>query len=478
MFVQRVILDYNNQVKDLFVRHSNNQQSFDTFFNSLNLYLVKQFTDCKSLTIFCESDGKGFVKVIHETKERVSVLFEAETVPQEIKIDLTSLSYEGIIYPIFSGSISIKSMRYEVDAVSKKIHTAAIFTTFNRQEFLIPNLYKLNTCNSIDKVIIVDNAKNVELPADLPRDKFIIVPNDNLGGTGGFTRGMIEAKKTGASHIFIMDDDITLIPEVIDKALSLISSLKPSHENDWLGFSMLPNGSPTTQYELGTKWNGIKMCLNNHMLDVSKKESLFKNQINTKYNYSAWWSLIMPISVIDKYGYPFPFFIKFDDIEYALRRTGEEIILTNGFAVWHEDFDKKYNPYLEYYLYRNALVTNSLHDKKPKFHSLIRYLGKTVKAYFKGKFIVPKLMNIAVNDFLKGPDFFKTLDIEALNKEIRLIADKKIKVLDGIFTYPFRIIHNFFKLTFGFNKAKKKYINEFGYFTNLEYWEGVFKNGR
>ena len=352
MFKQKVILQFNKEVESLYVRRKDNEISFDTFFNSLNLFLVKKYTDANYLKIVLSYVGSGTIEICFESENEKLILYSEAPLSKEVEVDISQLGESGIVYPIIRGDVDLKEITYFANSNSRQISTCAIFTTYNRQEFLIPNLYKLNSCDSIDKVIIVDNAKNVELPADLPRDKFIIVPNDNLGGTGGFTRGMIEAKKTGVSHIFIMDDDITLIPEVIDKALSLISSLKPSHENDWLGFSMLPNGSPTTQYELGTKWNGIKMCLNNHMLDVSKKEKLFKNQINSKYNYSAWWSLIMPISVIDKYGYPFPFFIKFDDIEYALRRTGEEIILTNGFAVWHEDFDKKYNPYLEYYLYR------------------------------------------------------------------------------------------------------------------------------
>lgn len=478
MFTQKVILDFDQKVESLFVRRKGNELSFDTFFNSLNLYLIKHYTTGNKLFIKIDYSGDASLKVIHSYKKTNEVLFESEHIQNTVEIDLSNLGELGIVYPVFVGDFELKSLTYEVDAPSKVISTSVIFTTYNRQEFLIPNLYKLNTCKYVNNVIIVDNAKNIELPKGLSKEKFVVVPNDNLGGTGGFTRGMMEVKKIGTSHIFIMDDDIILIPEVVDKALSLISCLKDDHVNDWLGFSMLPNGSPTSQYELGTKWNGIKMCLNNHKLDVSKITNLYKNQVNTRYNYSAWWSLIMPASVMDRYNYPFPFFIKFDDIEYGLRRTGEEIILTNGFAVWHEDFDKKYNPYLEYYLYRNALVTNALHDKHPLLHSSIRYLGKNTKAYLKFKHVVTRLMNLAINDYLKGPDYFLNLDIESRNKEIREIAGKKINVFKGIFVYPFVIAYYYFKILFGFNKAKKLYQSRVNELTNGNYWKEVFKNAK
>ena len=477
MFVQKAILNFEKNIETLFVRTRNDEMSFDTFFNSLNLYLIKHYTDGRKLKIKLDYSGDASVQVAHAYKKEHSVLFESERLQNEIEIDLSSIDELGIIYPVFKGTFTLKSLTYEVDAPNDNISATVIFTTYNRQEFLIPNLYKLNQCELVDRVVVIDNAKNVKLPDDLSKDKFIVVPNENLGGTGGFTRGMMKAKEIGSSHIFIMDDDITLLPEVVDKALSLISCLNENHKNDWLGFSMLPNGRPALQYELGTKWNGIKMLLNNHYMDMSKVESLYKNQVNTKYNYSAWWSLVMPMSVVDRHNYPFPFFIKFDDIEYGLRRDKEEIILTNGFAVWHEDFDKKYNPYLEYYLYRNALVTNALHDKKPLLHSFVRFFGKNVKAYFKFQHIEMKLMNIAVDDYLKGPDYFLNLDIAKRNNEIREIAKQKVNPLRGIFINPFITIFYLCKILFKFNKPKKLYKDSMSQLTSESYWKKVFNNG-
>ena len=477
MFVQKAILTFEDKVQDLFIRRNDNEMSFDTFYNSLNIYLIKKYINGTKVRVKLDFDGDASIKFIWATKEGKMTILENDHLEKEYELNLSKVGEEGIIYPVFKGNFILKSFEYEVDSSEREVRVSFLITTYNRQEFLIPNLKKLNSISDkIHKVIIVDNARNLELDRkEFPEDKFILIPNDNLGGSGGFTRGMIEAKKENSTHMFIMDDDITLIPEVVEKAISLISSLSLEHMNDWLGFSMFPNENPLVQYELGTNWNGIKMVINNHLLDLSKEDNLYKNQINTKYNYSAWWSLIMPIDVLDKYGYPLPFFIKFDDIEYGLRRKDEEIILTNGFGVWHEDFDKKYNPYLEYYLFRNALVTNLLHVGKPLFFSLVRFLGKNVKLYFKGRFSGMKLMNQAINDFLKGPNFFFDLDIEKKNTEVREIAKTKINIFKGIFIYPFVSCFYFFKLLFSFNKVKAVYKKEYPNLTNMEYWSKIFK---
>lgn len=474
MFRQKVILDIEPAKQELFWKKDGDELSFGTFFNALNLFAIKHYTDGKRLFINSKFKGEGSVKVVYETKNKTVVLKETALL-EKIEIDLSLLGEDGFIYPIYKGDIKLESLSYEVDATERPISTAMIFTTFNRQEFLIPNLYKIAKCEKINKVIIVDNAKNVVLPKDLEKDKFIVIPNENLGGSGGFTRGMLEAKKLGVSHMFISDDDITLIPEIHDKALSLISCLREDVKDSWLGFSMLSNDKPTFQYELGAKWEGVPLRKNTWQ-DCTDPKTLHRNQHITKYNYSAWWSLIMPISVLDKYDYPIPFFIKFDDVEYGLRRQGEDIILTTGFGVWHEDFDKKHSAYLNYYHYRNGIVTNALHDKHPLRHSLIGFMGKNVKCYLRRRFIELKLLDIAINDYLKGPEFFINQDINGRFNEIREIAKQKVNLFKGLFIMPFVQIHYFNKLLFKYNKAKKLYKKDMHKVMTKEYWEKVFKH--
>lgn len=347
------------------------------------------------------------------------------------------------------------------------ISLSVVICTFKREEYVIKNIKKLEECKDfISHVFVIDNARSLD--SKLSNDFVSVIPNKNLGGSGGFTRGLIEAKKAGFSHVLLMDDDIEFDPEVYKKAVGLLSNLPADCKNDWVGFSMFPFDKPYLQYEMGSKWNGVKMMINNHNLDMRLEKNLRKNEKHQKYNYSAWWSLIMPLSVIDNYGYPLPFFIKFDDIEYGLRRTNERIIFSNDFKIHHESFKTKFNPYLEYYLCRNAFITNALHIRCPMFKSLLRFRWKTIKYIVKRDKKSISMANLGVKDFLKGPKFFFENDIEKYNSF--LINEYQGK---SILKEYFISIGLSFKLIFKFHSIKKEFKSEFKNLTSLSYWERI-----
>ena len=474
MFIQKGILEYKKEAESLFLRKSDNKVCFNTFYNSLNLFLVKKYLKGLRVKLVIHVDGEHNINICYSNRKETKDLSFDKLNDSEYIFDISNLPEYGMVYPVVEGG-NIVDFRYEVECPSRDISMCVLMTTYNRQEFLIPNLEKLDKCKGIAHVIVVDNGRNVTLPKHLSKDKFTVIPNKNLGGTGGFTRGMMEAKKRGYSHVFLMDDDITLIPEVTEKAVSLMSSLTEEHKNDWLGFSMLLADNPTIQHELGARYNGYKLHSDRNR-DLSKLSDLYDNQINKKYDYSAWWSLIMPTSVIDKYGYPFPMFIKFDDIEYPLRRRGEEIILTNGFGVWHESFESKFSAYLEYYICRNSFVTSALHVKHFVLKTFCRTLLKYGKFYLFGRRNEMEFLKLAINDFLKGPDFFLSLDMEKKNQEIREFGKHKVNIFKHIFVSPFVAAYNLFKILFRFGKAKKVYNARVNELTSESYWEGVFNH--
>ncbi len=71
------------------------------------------------------------------------------------------------------------------------------------------------------KVFVVDHGKTLD-EADLGKPKLRLVPNRNAGGSGGFTRGWIEAlEEEKYSHFLLMDDDIELESECIYKLFPL-----------------------------------------------------------------------------------------------------------------------------------------------------------------------------------------------------------------------------------------------------------------
>ena len=98
------------------------------------------------------------------------------------------------------------------DALRRRQHRPARASSFKAQP---------ETADDVS-VIIVDNARNLELPVHgaVPVE---IVPNPNLGGAGGFASGLWEHRRRGqATHVLFMDDDIAFEPEVIARTVGFL----------------------------------------------------------------------------------------------------------------------------------------------------------------------------------------------------------------------------------------------------------------
>ncbi|MFM8907554.1 MAG: glycosyl transferase, partial [Actinomycetota bacterium] len=70
-------------------------------------------------------------------------------------------------------------------------------TTFNRHAYVVPTVKKvlslvrgLPMLRGKVRVLVVDNANNVDF-GEAPSDDLAVVPNRNLGGAGGFARGLM-----------------------------------------------------------------------------------------------------------------------------------------------------------------------------------------------------------------------------------------------------------------------------------------------
>lgn len=352
------------------------------------------------------------------------------------------------------------------------VKIAAVITTFKREDFVTKNVAKLKECKDfISHVYVIDNGQTID--ESLGDDFVTIIRNKNVGGSGGFARGMMLAKKDGYSHVLLMDDDIQFEKSTYLKAYKTIVDFDNEHKKDWVGFAMRLLDQPNIQFEMGSKWNGVKMMINNHNLDMNKPNSKAKNEVHQKYNYSAWWSLIMPLSVIDDYDYPFPFFFKFDDIEYGLRRKREEIVFSNDFIVLHQSFDQKVSPITEYYLSRNSIITNVYHIKFPLLKSIIRFNWKEIKHMFKGDYKSMYFINKGVEDFLEGPNQFIDKQIDEYHNELMATEFTYKNSFSGIIKNFFHHYTLIFKLMKKWKETKCMYIDKYSYLTSEEYWKKV-----
>lgn len=435
--------------------------NFDTYFNSFSLLKWYKYTNVGNVKLSLFLKGDFRVNLIHITlkdggdfdyrvlenrvvnsaeKESFTFAYYTDYPWGMLTFTLEALSENGIFYGGY----------YYTDIDRDLIHNVKIgigICTYKRESYVKNNM--ANLCDSIicnpsspinDKVevFISDNAQTLN-PSDFKTDKIHIFKNKNTGGSGGFTRSMIEvnnANENGAgfSHILLMDDDVTFDPESIFRTYSMLALLKPEYINSFVGGAMFRTDKQYLQHASGEYWHGERcesfITTYNSGRDMRQIKNIAENENLTDANYQAWWFCAIPMTVCRKDNLSLPLFIKSDDIEYSIRNL-KNLILLNGINVWHESFESKYSASNEYYTVRNYLITSSIHGVGLTPEDIKRY----VKNYFfhylvNFKYLEIKLFFDAVDDFLKGVDYLKSIDLESYHRKIMKDSYKIVDVKD------------------------------------------------
>lgn len=313
---------------------------------------------------------------------------------------------------------------------AEDIKIALIICTYKREDFIYKNLEILNEyfwtdqdseLNGNLEAYISDNACTLDPERAGGGQNIHIFQNKNTGGSGGFTRGMIEclrAERLGITHVLLMDDDIVIQPESIFRTYSILKLLKPEFKDSYIGGAMLRIDKPWYQTESGSLWNSGNLIGRKIGLDLRTLDACLYNEFEEKCDYNAWWYCTIPMQYVRSDNLPLPIFIRGDDVEYGLRNM-KNLILMNGICVWHEPFEFKYSSSMYYYIFRNRLIDNAIHGVP---YSKKQFL-KEFKEWFKRELFTYRFKNAqllldGVNDFLKGIEWFKQQDGETLNQEI------------------------------------------------------------
>ncbi len=420
---------YSKQYKTLRIA-CGDTVSFSTFFNLYPYYeyyhycgidkpvLCLDVIGIYTVKVFCmDQDGnaKQMMSVLKQGKSYISV-----TIPDTVMGGFMYFTITAATACVFrSGSWNTEK------EPEREVKLGLVICTYKREEFVKANMAKLQAAIEKDPVwanrihvFIVDNAETLQLDES---PLYTIYPNRNLGGSGGFARGMYElSKHEEFTHMLIMDDDIQFDFNTIARTYSILCVLTEEHKDAAIGGIMLKLETPYKQQEFGAEFNGITIHSINGRLDVRKEENLLKNQDADKADFNGWWYCCMPSHFVKDYGLPMPFFIKSDDVEYCIR-TCKEILIMNGLAIWHQDFDNKYNRVLEYYSRRNSMITAVMHHRCNRFKAAIKYAYFMFKGLVLKNYMSVELIYRSFLDFKKGPSFLIKTDPVMLN---RLINDK------------------------------------------------------
>ena len=425
-----------NETQGEWEMHGAGTFDFSTYFNSLSVRKLKQFTKAKSFTLHLEL--KGAACEVQQTMgdafahdpievEGVHRGLSASRQWQSVDMPLTITDDMVIVGFIIrtEGSVDIRNSYYEleIDGDLNDVELVLSTTTFKKEAFIERNigLVKEQIVESADPIAkhfhmyVMDNGRTLDAEK-LTSDRITVIPNDNVGGAGGFTRGMITAMEQDpkATNILLMDDDVAVSPESIKRTYNLLRILKEEHREDMVSGAMLNYevgedqwediGNMTPQGTFAGCKPGMRLTL---FEDLIYNEMFTPTKWQRNNMYAAWWYCCIPISVIEKNGLPLPVFVRCDDAEYGIRcKTG--FITMNSLCVWHVSFFERYNAAVErYQTTRNTMIAQATCGMAPDA-DFMKELHNNIRLELKKfGYANAELCLDAFEDFLKGPEFIK-----------------------------------------------------------------------
>jgi len=407
--------------------------SFDTYFNAFSCSKYLRYTSVRSAWAEIVVSGSFSIELCFrragggETIAATSETAAGFSGPVKIPFDFSGAEENSICYLRLRAKedgCRFLEGRYAADTEPHPVRMAIVTCTYRRERYILANVEKLRRAlleapagpvRDLLEIFVVDNGGT--LGGRLPDDRRIhLVKNKDCSG---FTRGMIELlrKQDEFTHILLMDDDIKVEPASVFKMIQFLSVAKLEYRELFVAGGMLLLDRPIIQYEATARWDGYEHPLK-AQLDLSKVESLFENEKEEKADYGGWWCLCIPLCIVSDTNLPLPFFFRNDDIEYGLRNMKQCLVL-NGIGVWHQAFNAKFSTIHYYYIIRNQMVVNAIYGlTEPAGAFLWRLLKLTLKAIAYGHPEVVDYLEMAVNHYLAGVDFFLSTDGEHLHSEL------------------------------------------------------------
>ncbi len=421
-----------------------------TFFNAFSF---KKWTDAANIgRIGIQLIGEGKITAVISGYSVENERFELQSYEMDLQtaetVWLENLPQHEelatLAVDISAGSLArLETSLWVTDAAPlRNVSIAAVITTFKREKMAEQAIKKFETlilpdpASRTGHLFVIDNGQSLQIDIT---DAVSVIPNKNLGGAGGFTRGLLEAQdRDGFTHVLFMDDDADCHPESVRRTAALLSYAK--NENTAVSGAMFLSDRRTIQHEKsavfalsGRKRKTITQV--GHKSNLAQPAEVVQNDLVDIGNFGGWWFFCFPIDKVE--ALPFPFFVRGDDIEFSLVNNFD-ILTLNGIASWCEDFAQKWKPSTTYLAHRAELAISALHASEERMQ---RHAEQILKMALRAGRVFDyqdmEALIAAMTDFLEGPRFFSenkaTMDRLAefsTSDNTSIIEDDESRLLD------------------------------------------------
>ena len=423
--------------------------SLCTFFNAFPASYWQHWTRVKTVKFTARVEGAGALQLMRSTGRGLTYpvqKFEFDSSNQtnqpaqviSYEIPMTGLADGGYFWfdakASDSSCFTVSDAEWSVPRTNKvqsgkqpqsnSTFSIAI-TTFNRPSYCHNQLKAIAENKALrarlDTIYCTDQGTDLvknqpgfnETSANLG-SQLTYIQQANLGGSGGFSRGMFETLKAGkSSYTMLLDDDAISETECILRALQFADyTIKPAI----IGGGMLHLDNRTVLYTQGERFTRNNVWMkpsqnldyNHDFAAITLQDCPERHQrIDTDYN--GWWMSLIPTAIMKEIGLSLPVFIKFDDTEYSIRALehGYHTICLPGVAVWHQAWHDKdpSRTWEEYFFQRNRWICGLLHCTRPSLRFAIEMLRSDLASGLKLAYSAMRLHHMGLQDILLGPQY-------------------------------------------------------------------------
>lgn len=403
--------------------------NFDAFYNAFPLALYRKRTSLTAVRLRLRISGAGrfLVRVFDRSGNYQTIAQQAfdstaaDWLELSVNIQTPDLDRAALEIHATTPVTLFEAGFYADRAPAKTLKLAIVICTFRREAALQENLARLRAQNWFRedgwRAFVVDNG--CTLTAADADSQIEIIPNENSGGAGGFSRGMLAAADSGASHIILMDDDVAIEPESLRRIGALFAY---ANEEFLISGGMLDAMLPLQLTECGGGFRerGLRTQSVLGPADLTQSQNLARIFAAPTADYAAFWLCGVPAALIQKHGACLPIFIRGDDVEFGVRMNalGAPTQTFPGVAVWHDPFYSKVNAWAWYYSARNFLLASLHSGRSAQITALSAVLPMIVRATGFNMYDALRYMLDGFADFLAGSDGLPDADPGGAHREI------------------------------------------------------------
>lgn len=410
-----------------------------TFFNAFPASYWRRWTAVKTVRFTVSIVGNAKISVFRSTgrgliypvAERV-VQTEDSAVSVCVDVPMVGLMDGGYFWfdaESLDGPVTVTDAAWAVPRSARTAeHDTSMsiaITTFNRAAYCMNQLRAIAGSSALrkrlDTVYCTDQGSDLvceqegftEVSADLGK-QLTYIQQANLGGSGGFSRGMYETVKAGDSDfVLLLDDDAVSEPESILRSIQFSDyTIRPV----LVGGGMFHLDNRTMLYTQGERINPQRMWMYpsksmgyNHDFSVEPLRDSPDRHQRIDEDFNGWWMCLIPVAVMKKIGLSLPVFIKFDDIEYGLRagKAGFPTVCLPGVAVWHQAWHDKdpARSWEEYFTERNRWIAALLTYPDTPPRMLLETLYGDASLGLRFVYSAMALHHMALKDIMRGPQY-------------------------------------------------------------------------